>query len=122
MNRFLAAVVTLMIVAAGADASAESETLSGSAMANRYESPQDFIKRILESDSTDNPLEAIARYVKPGDSMDGVEKRLGEPARRFLDNSSRCVFTYRSGLTVFFHCQKVTAIFYRTRGHMFRLD
>jgi hypothetical protein len=115
VNRFSFSFVGLLILATAAQASGDTDTLAPSAMANRYEPQQVFIKRILESDrSAKSKLAAIARFVKIGDSIDGLEKQLGQPQVSFGVVRGIWVRDYKSGLRVESVEEKVTAILHRS--------
>jgi hypothetical protein len=123
VNRFSFSFVGLLILASAAQASGDTDTLAPSAIANRYEPPQVFIKRILESDrSAKTKCAAIARFVKIGDSMDALEKRLGPPREGVQGIYFIYAFDNKSGLIVQGDGKEVICIVHRTPIGMVQLS
>jgi hypothetical protein len=115
MSRLQAAIVSLLIVAASAHASGDTDALAPAGMANRVEPSQVVIKRILESDRPNAAkLAALARFVKIGDGLNGLEKRFGYPGKTFFHNwRAQAIYFRESGLVVRYSDGKVTSLIYR---------
>jgi hypothetical protein len=80
-RKFLLLVNAVWLIATGAPlAMASGESASSTVMANRVESRQAQIKRILCSDRTnDAKLDALQKFVRFGDSEYDLRIRLGDP-------------------------------------------